>query len=123
LAFLYVFLGGGLGAMARYAISTWIQVPDKGFPTATLLANSISCIILGVLMGIAIQKGLSNKMQWLAMTGFCGGFSTFSTFSAESFRLLEVGEYKTALLYILASLIVCLMGILLGVKLGTQISG
>ncbi len=123
MAFLYVFLGGGLGAMARYAISTWIQVPDKGFPTATLLANSISCIILGVLMGIAIQKGLSNKMQWLAMTGFCGGFSTFSTFSAESFRLLEVGEYKTALLYILASLIVCLMGILLGVKLGTQISG
>ena len=95
--------------MARYAISTWIEVPQKGFPTATLLANIISCVILGTLMGIVIQKGLSNRIVWFAMTGFCGGFSTFSTFSAESYRLLEVGEYKTALLYILASLIICLV--------------
>ena len=122
MAYLYVFLGGGLGAMARYSISTWIEVPAKGFPTATLLANVISCIILGVLLGILVQKGLSNRMQWLVMTGFCGGFSTFSTFSAESFRLMEVGEYKTVILYILTSLLVCLISILVGVKLGTQFS-
>lgn len=119
MGFIYVFLGGGLGAMARYGIAKLLPSPEQGFPTATFLANAISCIILGMLMGYVMQKGLSYKMQLLAMTGFCGGFSTFSTFSAETFSLLQNGHTMTAMTYIIVSLTICLICIFLGMKIGS----
>lgn len=107
--------------MARYGIARTLPTPEEGFPTATLLANIISCIILGILMGYVMQKGLSSRMQLLAMTGFCGGFSTFSTFSAETFMLIENGQVGMALGYVAASILVCLVCILLGLKMGGSI--
>jgi len=68
-------------------------------------------------MGWASQKSLDTKSQLLLMTGFCGGFSTFSTFSAESFKLMEHGQVGLALLYIGASIAICLVGIGLGLRL------
>jgi len=113
--FIYVFLGGGFGAMSRFGISKIID--NQNFPYATLLANVISCIILGYLLGLTMQKTIDTKMQLLLMTGFCGGFSTFSTFSAETFKLFENNQYGLALLYVASSFTICLISIWIGLKI------
>lgn len=117
--FLFVFLGGGLGAIARFGIGKIIPAGNSGFPFGTAAANIISCIILGYLMSRVISKDLSHTYQLLLMTGFCGGFSTFSTFSAETFSLIQNGQSNIALLYIAISLFTCLLGIWIGMKLGS----
>lgn len=114
---LYVFLGGGLGALVRYGIGKFFPFSGNGFPIGTFLANVISCLILGYLMGILLGKSLDQKYQLLLMTGFCGGFSTFSTFSMESYRLMSNGASLTSLFYILASVVVCIVCIWIGIKI------
>ena len=115
--FLWVFVGGGLGSMCRYSIARLMASYKMDFPIATFTANVISCIVLGYLVGLSMREGLSGNQKLLLMTGFCGGFSTFSTFSAESYQLLESGNIGTALGYIGSSIIVCLICIWLGIKL------
>jgi len=115
--FLYVFLGGGLGSICRYGISKLIKHSDLHFPTATFVANVISCIVLGYLIGLTLKNGMAPSQRLLWMTGFCGGFSTFSTFSGETFKLLEAGQTTTAMAYVLASLFVCILCIWLGILL------
>lgn len=115
--FLYVFIGGGLGSICRYGISKLIRQSDMHFPTATFIANVISCIVLGYLLGLTLKNGLSSPQRLLWMTGFCGGFSTFSTFSGETFQLLQSGQSTTAIAYVLASLLVCILCIWLGLWL------
>jgi len=117
--FLFVFLGGGFGAITRYGIGKLVPAGSNGFPYATFLTNIISCIILGYLLSRVLTKDMSSTSQLLLMTGFCGGFSTFSTFSAESFILIQQGASGLAFIYIAASIIVCLLGIWLGLKLGS----
>jgi len=70
-------------------------------------------------MGFLTNKGLDQKSQLLMMTGFCGGFSTFSTFSAESFKLLEAGQMGTLASYVILSFTVCVFCIWLGFKLAS----
>ena len=113
----WVFVGGGLGSLCRYSIARLMANYEMDFPLATFIANVISCIILGYLVGLTLKDGLSENMRLLLMTGFCGGFSTFSTFSAESFQLLQNGNIGTAMLYIGVSIIVCLICIWIGLKL------
>lgn len=103
--------------MARYGVARIVPQATSGFPTPTLIANFISCIILGMLMGWVMSKQLSSSVQLFLMTGFCGGFSTFSTFSAETFELLRAGQTGIALLYVGLSLGVCLLGIALGLRI------
>lgn len=118
--FLYVFLGGGLGSICRYGISRIIKQSDLHFPTATFVANVISCLILGYLIGLTLKDGIASSQRLLWMTGFCGGFSTFSTFSGEAFQLLQAGETTTAMIYVLASLVVCILCIWFGIWLSSQ---
>ncbi len=120
-AFLYVFLGGGLGSICRYGISRLIQANEWHFPTATFVANVISCIILGFFIGMALKDGMNSSQRLLWMTGFCGGFSTFSTFSGETFQLLQDGHTTTALAYVLGSLVVCILCIGLGIFLSQKL--
>jgi len=115
----WVFVGGGLGSICRYAIARWMINYKLDFPIGTFIANIISCIILGYFIGISLKDGFSDNQKLLLMTGFCGGFSTFSTFSAESFQLIQNGHLGTAFLYIGASILVCLICIWLGIKLST----
>jgi CrcB protein len=117
ISYLLVFIGGGFGSVARFGIAKLIAQHDTGFPWATFAANIISCIILGFLLGYQIKSGISNNYKLLLMTGFCGGFSTFSTFSAETFGLLEANQFGMAFLYIGGSILVCLLCIFIGLKL------
>jgi len=115
--FLYVFLGGGLGSISRYAISRLFSNYNIQFPVGTFIANVISCFVLGYFLGLQLKSGISDNMKLLLMVGFCGGFSTFSTFGSETLSLFQTGNYQTAIGYILLSLILCWIFILLGIKL------
>ncbi len=113
-AYLWVFLGGGLGSMCRFGIAQLLSRYQWTFPVATLIANLLACIVLGWFMGAVAREGWPTYHRWLFMTGFCGGFSTFSTFSAESYLLFESGQWGLGILNVLLSVGVCLVGIWLG---------
>ena len=116
---LAIFIGGGLGSLARWGFGKWFGNHVSGFPIGTFAANLAACIILGLLTGLFLQRSdLPRPIQLGLMTGFCGGFSTFSTFSGESFLLFEQGKMGIALLYIAASLLFCIGGIALGRLIG-----
>lgn len=111
-----VFIGGGLGSICRYGIARWMKSYEGNFPMATFTANAISCIILGMLVGYCVKNDVPQGLRLMLITGFCGGFSTFSTFSLETFELLQSGDYTNAFANIVVSLLVCLGCIFLGMK-------
>ena len=118
---LAVFVGGGLGSLARLGMGRWLGMTTNGFPLATFLTNIAACIVLGFVAGFVAQKGQMNPVVRMGITtGFCGGFSTFSTFSLESMNLLEGGKFVLAGAYIIVSVAVCFLGIWLGSVLGRQ---
>lgn len=114
--FLLIFIGGGLGSVVRFALARCVQFSTGTFfPWGTLVVNIVSCFVLGFTLGLFNQKILSNADTRLFIgVGFCGGFSTFSTFSLETVELIKTGEMFYALLYIALSIIACLAFILLG---------
>lgn len=118
--FLIVFAGGGLGSALRFYVSRWVNGNyAQVFPTATLVANVSACFILGFVIGLADHKQLLSapaRLFWAV--GFCGGFSTFSTFSQETLSLFQAGQQGYSVLYILMSLFVCLAATLAGQYLG-----
>src|SRR5262245_40811748 len=88
-------LGGGIGAIARYVLSTYVQQSASIalFPMGTLVVNTLGCLIIGVLSYLADVRGLfTPETRALAFTGFLGGFTTFSTFGNETMALMRDGE-------------------------------
>ena len=104
---LFVFIGGGLGSLARFSISKSIQENiDKTFPFGTLSVNVLASIVLGIFIGMAEVKSLTNpNYKALIAIGFCGGFSTFSTFSNDTLELIQNNRMLEAFLNILLNVI------------------
>ncbi len=105
---LLVFLGGGLGSLARYGIARLLppaELAQGHIPWFTLVANILACIILGIGVGLVSKDQLTKPLQLLLLTGFCGGFSTFSTFALELVALGEKGYTGPALWYLGLSLV------------------
>ncbi len=113
---LLVFIGSGAGGSVRYLADVAIsQIYKKDFPLPILIINAVASLLVGILITMAHEKQiLSPNAQWLFITGFCGGMSTFSTFSAQTLKLFETGQFFFALLNILLSVIVCIGFCLLG---------
>lgn len=115
MAFLFVFLGGGTGAACRYAMSL-INVKTD-FPLTTFAVNVIGCLAIGVLAGISMRNPGGKKSaagMLFFRVGFCGGFTTFSTFSLETLTLFRQGKILPAALYVAVSVVCGLAGTALG---------
>ena len=114
--FIWVALGGALGAVCRYAISL---IPVKtAFPILTLVTNLIGAVLIGFIVGIVSSKqdvSANSVLFW--KTGVCGGFTTFSTFSLEAFTLFENKAYVSGGIYIALSVFGCIAGVFIGKKL------
>ncbi len=119
---LWVGLGGFAGSVLRYGVGVGIaalaSLREGGmrFPVATLAVNVAGSLLIGMLMRYAEQ---GSAQHLLSVVGFCGGFTTFSAFSLESVRLLRDGHTSTALLYIGASLVLCIGAAFLGMTIKT----
>ena len=113
---LLVFLGGGAGSICRYAISLWLsryKVLLGGIPVHTLLANILGCLIIGMAMGY-LSKYENSWVPVLLVSGFCGGFTTFSTFSLEMMNMLRESQTALALIYMAISVILCVAMVYVG---------
>ena len=105
-----VFFGGGLGAVFRFLIGKYVLYFYQGvFPLSTLIANVFSCFVLGLIMFKYVDfKWLNDHVVLLLTVGFCGGLSTFSTYSLETFELLKNGSFGWAVLNFMMSTLVCI---------------
>lgn len=119
-SYMLVFLGGGIGAAARYWLSGLIHERlGSGFPYGTLVVNIVGCFIIGFVMGSMQERFLSHPSLRLFLTiGILGGFTTFSSFSYETIAMLKDGEIAFASLNIFASVLCCISGTWIGLIVG-----
>ena len=108
-----VAVGGALGSIARYALSPWIfDISSHKFPYATLAVNVLGSFFMGILFVIIVEKAaLPTEMRSLLMIGFIGAFTTFSTFSLDALGLWQNGHIFMSVVYMLATVILCLIAI------------
>lgn len=121
--FLWVALGGAMGAMGRFGISTWInERTTSSFPSGTLVVNVLGSFLFGLLFVVIFSTtNLREPMRLMILVGFLGAFTTFSTFSFETMRLVEEGQLGWAALNILSSCLLCLLGVWLGTLLAKNL--
>lgn len=116
---LLVGLGGGLGSILRYLTSILTaKYYANSFPLATFAVNIIGCFLIGLLIGLLGQNIQANQnLKLLFITGFCGGYTTFSAFASENITLMQNNNYGTAILYIGISVLTGLLAVWFGLAI------
>lgn len=118
LNFLYIFLGGGTGSVVRYYLSFWIDSKmESKFPVGTFVSNMLASLIFGLIAGYMVKNHLSEQAILFLLAGFCGGFSTFSTFSKDNYMLFESGDWVQLILNICLSIILGVVFFFIGLAL------
>ena len=119
---LMVFVGGGFGSVARYFLGRWLNNMETAIPYGTMLSNVLGSFLVGFILGyLAKSTNISETQSLLLATGFCGGFTTFSTFAYENHVFLKNGDYLSFLPYTLGSLILGFVAVFLGLYLSKLI--
>lgn len=112
---LLVFIGGGIGSSFRFIISKYLNASSL-IPYGTFLVNIIGSLLLGIILGWAIKSNtLNSPINLLLGIGFCGGFTTFSTFSFENYSFLKSGDYLSFSIYFFGSMILGILAVLAGI--------
>lgn len=112
---IYVFLGGGLGALCRWGLAQFVSSGPSGFPYATLYTNLLGCLLIGIASALIMQQ--HERMHFLFIVGFLGGFTTFSSFGLELFKLYQSGQIKIMLSYLVLSNVLGLLLVVIGNRL------
>lgn len=113
---LLVGFGGFIGSIVRYLVSklniTWVF---HAIPMGTLTVNILGSLLIGFILGVFLNSDLlSTNLRLFLVVGFCGGFTTFSSFTNENFMLLQNGQYLTALIYIFGSILLGILSVYVG---------
>jgi CrcB protein len=116
--FLLVGLGGGIGSVARYLCQKWFSENyPHPFPWGTFVVNLIGCFLIGIIYAATEKSStLTPQTRLLLITGFCGGFTTFSTFAFENMNLLRSGDLLYFSIYIVGSVVLGIAGVFAGVS-------
>ncbi|HOT65516.1 MAG TPA: fluoride efflux transporter CrcB [Dysgonamonadaceae bacterium] len=117
---LFVGIGGGIGSIMRFLTSRFMArlVAAQWLFLGTLAANLIGCFLIGILSGWMLSHMPDNQpFRLLFIVGFCGGYTTFSTFAFENYRLIEMSQWGILLLYLLASVVLGIIAVWLGMKI------
>ncbi|WP_397362151.1 fluoride efflux transporter CrcB [Olleya sp. R77988] len=116
-----VFIGGGFGSVLRFIIGKYLNNSENGIPYGTFLANILGSLLIGIILGLALKNNtLTNNQTLLLATGFCGGFTTFSTFAYENHVFLKSGDFTSFALYTIASFVLGFLAVFLGLWVAKQ---
>lgn len=119
LKFVLVFIGGGLGSLFRFGFSLFFsRYSSTGFPLATFSVNVIGCFLIGFIYALS-ERHLSLSKNWwfFLITGFCGGFTTFSAFAYENIKLLQSGNTTIFIFYTVSSFVLTLLAVIAGINI------
>ncbi len=119
---LAVGLGGFLGSLGRWQLGVWLKGAFPTLPAGTMVANVVAALVIGLVTGVGIAAPVPERLRLFLAVGICGGLSTFSTFSNETFQLASSGNWAGAGLNVLANVASCLVAVALGVALGRALA-
>src|SRR5262249_2419263 len=123
---LWIFVGGGLGSLARWGVSGWVASGfGETFPWGTIIVNVSGCFVIGLFATVTGPDGrwlVSTSSRQFFMLGICGGYTTFSSFSLQTLTLAQDGQWFRAGANVALSLLLCLMGVWLGHVLALELN-
>lgn len=115
---LFVFVGGGFGSVLRFLLGKALNSTKTGIPIGTFLANILGSLLIGFILGLAAKnETITQNHTLLLATGFCGGFTTFSTFAYENHVFLKSGDFVSFALYTIASFAIGFLAVFTGIYL------
>jgi fluoride exporter len=124
--YLLIALGGALGSVARHGLSATVETRLNGlFPWGTFIVNVSGCVLIGLFAALPAAGGRPmppTEARAFLMIGLCGGYTTFSAFSLQTLNLIRLGDWPRAGAYVVASVVLCILGVWLGQLLGTALA-